>query len=912
MPDALIATKLQVPRVRAERVARPRLRERLNAGLALPLTLVSAPAGFGKTTLVAEWVAGLDRPSAWLSLDERDSDPVRFLTYLIGALQQVESEAGEATLALITSPGMAGRVASFLPQLVNDINSIPEPFVLVLDDVHLVSGQPVHDALAFLIEQQPEPMHLVIASRADPPLPLARLRARGQLSEIRQEDLRFTPAEADELLREALGSELGSSQVGTLTERTEGWIAGLQMASLALQALPSQPGATPGGAAEFVRTFGGTHRHVADYLVEEVLARQPDDVRAFLLRTSILDRLSGPLCDAVLGESHAGGQMMLEALERANLFVSPLDDRREWYRYHRLFADLLQLRLREADPPIDVDALHRRAAAWYQAQAMLPEAIQHAMRAKDVETAGALIEREAPIAWRQGELVTALGWLESLPNEARRRRPILSIYLATIQFLRAEASSQIEGLLQDAAEADPEGRYAGEVALIRSVLLMYRGEIADGQALAEQAFSRVSAESPFYGLATRVLSGFHMMSGDIDAAERLLEKDLATSERAGDRLGLSASLRRLGSLALLRGELRKAEARYERALELSRDPNGRLWPVAGRIVIHLAEIALERNQLDEADALRSQAAGLLERFLPGWNSETYILLARLEHARGRAAEATAAMRAALERARITETSMDDVYIEILAARLSIWQGDLAAAEPWAKVWISGADRKPRSGGGDLEGMIQSRLFREIGRTTMARYHLSRGEPQQAIDVLNPPLEDRRGLAVWANRVELIALRALAHQALGDPEAALLDLDQALEFAEAEGFVRTFIEEGEPMKRLLIEASHKGRARHYAQHLLGILAGGPAPAPAERRPPPPRGAQLPELVEPLTEREVEVLRLLQTSLTTPEIAGELGVAPSTVRTFVKNVYGKLGVHRRLEAVERARALGLLKN
>lgn len=907
MPDALIATKLQVPRVRSERVARPRLLERLDAGLALPLTLVSAPAGFGKTTLVAEWVAGLDRPAAWLSLDERESDPVRFLTYLIGALQQIESEAGEATLASIAGPGMAPRLASVLPQLVNDINTIPEPFVLVLDDLHLVSGQPVHDALAFLIEQQPEPMHLVIASRADPPLPLARLRARGQLNEIRQEDLRFTPAEAEALLRQALGSELGSSQVGTLTERTEGWIAGLQMASLALQGLPSQPGASPGGAAEFVRTFGGTHRHVADYLVEEVLARQPDEVRAFLLRTSILDRLSGPLCDAVLGESQAVGQERLEALERANLFVSPLDERREWYRYHRLFADLLQMRLREADPPIDVDALHRRAAAWYEGQAMLPEAIQHAIRAADFELAADLIEQAAPDAWRQGELVTALAWLESLPDETRRARPILSIYLATIRFLRAEAFSRVEALILDASAADAGGRYAGEVSLLNAVLAMYRGELAASLDHARQAVERIPGDSLFHSLATRVLSGVHLMAGDVEAAERLLEEDLAAGERAGDRLGRSASLRRLGSLALLRGELRRAKAHYERALDLSRDSSGHLWPVAGRIVIHLAEIALERNELDEADALRVQAADLLERFVPGWNSESFVVIARLEHARGREEGARAAMRTALERARITETSMDDVYLEILAARLAIWQGDLESAGRWASQW--GSEARPRAGsGGDLEGLIQSRMFREIGRSTMARYHLARGEPGPAIEILDPVLDGAEAGSAWAKPVELHALRALAHLARGDPARALRDLDRALERAEPEGFVRTFLDEGEPMKRLLTEAAEKGRSSRYARRLLDLAQAGPPP---DAGPPPARRAGSADLPEPLTEREVEVLRLLQTSLTTPEIAGELGIAPSTVRTFVKNVYGKLGVHRRWEAVERGRELGLLK-
>jgi LuxR family maltose regulon positive regulatory protein len=901
MTDALLAAKLCIPRLRAERVARPRLLERLDTGLARPLTLVSAPAGFGKTTLVAEWVATLDRPCAWLTLDERDSDPVRFLTYLIGALQQVESEAGASTLASLTTPGMAARLASLLPVLLNDIRAIPDPFVLVLDDYHLITGQAVQDLLAALIEVQPESMHLVLTSRADPPLPLARLRARGQLSEFRQEDLRFTPAEADSLLRQTPGVVLHASEVGALAERTEGWVAGLQMAGLALQSLP-----TPAEAPEFVRTFGGTHRHVADYLVEEVLAHLPDEMRAFLLQTSILERLSGPLCDAVLGSAGArpgAGQAMLEQLERANLFVSPLDDHRGWYRYHRLFADLLQLRLREA-ASAEVAGLHRRAAAWFASEELFPEAIQHALRAGDFELAATLVEQAAPASWRQGELATALGWLEALPAETRRAHPVLTVYLGTLRFVQAQSFARVEALIEEVSQADADGRFAGELAMLKAVMAMYRGDVPSGLSLAQQAVERIPAESLFHSLARRVLSGTHLMAGDLASAERLLEQDVAAGDLAGDRLGRSASLRRLGSLALLRGELRRAEAFYLRALDLSRDAAGRLWPVAGRILAHLADIALERNELDRAETLRRQAAALLERFVPGWSSETYVLLARLEHARGREAEASAAMHTAFDQARLTETSMDDIYLEILAARLAIWQGDLTAAGRWAAQWETASRPRRGAGGGDLEVMIQTRMFREIGRTTLARYRLARGEARQAIELLDPLLAAGEEEAVWAKRVELLALRALAHQAQGEAGPAQQDIEQALTLAEPDGFVRTFLEEGEPMARLLAEAARKAGAQAYARRLLGLLEPGTRRPEAGLRPAPA------DLVEPLTERELEVLRLLSTSLSTPEMADHLGVAPSTVRTFVKFVYGKLGVHRRLEAIDRARELGLI--
>jgi LuxR family maltose regulon positive regulatory protein len=482
---------------------------------------------------------------------------------------------------------------------------------------------------------------------------------------------------------------------------------------------------------------------------------------------------------------------------------------------------------------------------------------------------------------------------------------MLTIYLATIRFLRADSFARVEVLIEEASQADLQGRYSGELALLKAVLAMYRGDTSAGLELARLAVERIGPESLFHGLARRVLSGMHLMTGDLASAERLLEQDVSASERAGDRLGRSASLRRLGSLALLRGELRKAETYYQRALDLSRDAGGRLWPLAGRVISHLADIALERNEIDKAESLRRQAAALLDRFGPGWDSEACVLLARLEHARGREQEARAAMQQALQRARLTETSMDDVYLEILAARLALWQGDLAAAGQWASQWGSGSRRRGGGAGGDVEAMIQSRMFREIGRSTLARYHLARGEPEQAIGILDPLLEAGQADSAWSRPAELLALRALAYQSRGDAARALADIDRALELAEPEGSVRTFLEEGEPMRRLLSEASRGGRAQAYARHLLGLMEAGP-PRPAPRAHP-----VAPDLAEPLTERELEVLRLLRSSLSTPEIADHLGVAPSTVRTFVKFIYGKLGVHRRLEAIDRAQELGLLR-
>jgi len=938
MAMPLLTTKLQIPSLRRERIARPRLLERLNAGLVCPLTVISAPAGFGKTTLVAEWLAHCKRPSAWLSLDERDSDPARFLSYLVGALQQIEDEAGQATLATLAATRAQPSLSALLPQLINEINAIPEEFILVLDDYHLIGAQVIHEALTFLVDHQPQPLHLVIASRADPPLPLAQLRARGHLNELRQADLRFTPEEAAELLSRVLGSGLSAKEVNLLTERTEGWVAGLQMAALALQELPAGLGLPPRNAEAFIEAFGGTHRYILDYLVEEVLHRQSPQTQFFLMRTSILERLCGPLCDAVTsgtetppvssaGENEGSaadqargtaGQQMLEGLEHANIFITPQDDRREWYRYHRLFADLLQQRLHRAatsiqpyGQPVDIAALHRRAAEWHERNGTLPEAIHHTLAGADYEEAARLIEQAAPDAWRQGELVTLVKWVESLPEAVCRSHPLLCVYSAAVSLFRTTSYSRVELLAKMAAENDPEGRLRGEVAVLRALLALYQGDIPSGLMFAQEAVHRLPEASPFHGLATRTLSALHLMTHETEAAERLLEEDLAASERSGDRLGASASVRRLGSLALYRGELRKAWSLYQRALDLSRDAHGRLWPVAGRVLIHLGELALERNDLDGAAACLSEAMELQAAIMLAWNASGYVVLARLRQAIGDEAGAREAMETARQLAQSTETGVDDIYLEVQAAGLALSQHDLTSAERWASRWTSGSEPSAQPQGGDVEALVQSHLFHVMVQTTLVRLHLARGQPDQALATIERLRDTSPGRPASGNPVEFLALRALANRALGRTEAALSDLGAALKLAEPEGFVRTFIDEGEPMGQLLREAAQRGVATEYVTRLLGALEEGARPGSFARAGTPVALPRPTTLVEPLTEREVEVLRLLQTSLTTPEIASEMGIAPSTVRTFVKNLYGKLGVHRRLNAIDRARELGLLQ-
>ena len=437
MSTSILATKLYIPPPRPKVVLRPRLVERLDEGLHHKLTLISAPAGFGKTTLVSEWVASCERATAWLSLDEGDNDLARFLAYLVAALQTIMADMGEGVLAVLQSP-QPPPIESMLTALLNEITATPDDFILVLDDYHVMDAQPVDHALTFLLEHLPPQMHLVIATREDPQLPLARLRARGQLTELRAADLRFTPSEAAEFLNRVMGLNLSADDIAALETRTEGWITGLQMAALSMQGRSD--------TASFIQAFTGSHRFVLDYLVEEVLQRQPEHMRSFLLQTAVLDRLNGSLCDAVTGREDGRG--MLETLERGNLFVIPLDDRRQWYRYHHLFADVLQTRLME-EWPDQVSALHRRASVWYEQNGLPSDAIRHALAAEDFERAADLIELAGPVVEESSQTATWLGWVRALPDELVRARPVLSVWYAYALLGRGEMEAA-EARLTDA------------------------------------------------------------------------------------------------------------------------------------------------------------------------------------------------------------------------------------------------------------------------------------------------------------------------------------------------------------------------------------------------------------------------------------------------------------------------------
>ena len=543
----ILATKLYLPRLRPNVVSRPRLIERLNEGLHRKLTLIAAPAGFGKTTLVSAWVEGIERPTAWLSLDEGDNDPTRFLTYLVAALQTIAANIGEGVLGVLQSPQPPPPEA-ILTALLNEITTLPDNFVLVLDDYHVIDAQAVDIALTYLVEHLPPQMHLVIATREDPQLPLARLRARSQLTELRAADLRFTASEASAFLSQVMGLSLSAEDIAALEDHTEGWIAGLQLAALSMQGHQDVPG--------FIQAFAGDHRYIVDYLVEEVLERQPEPVRSFLLQTSILDRLHGPLCDAVTGQE--GGNARLEALERGNFFVVPLDDKRHWYRYHHLFAEVLSAHLL-AEQPDQVATLHRRASAWYEQHGSVADAIRHALAAEDFGRAADLVELAVPAMGRSRQEATVLGWLKALPDELVRARPVLSVHYAGALLLNGELEG-VEARLRDAEQwldtktdmgelaltssaelvvvDEEEFRgLAGNIAVYRAAIALALGDVANTMKYARRALDLVPEDDDHWrGSAAGFLGLAYWTSGDLEAAHRSYAECMARVQRAGYHL----------------------------------------------------------------------------------------------------------------------------------------------------------------------------------------------------------------------------------------------------------------------------------------------------------------------------------------------------------------------------------------
>ncbi|MBO0807252.1 MAG: helix-turn-helix transcriptional regulator [Actinobacteria bacterium] len=908
--DVLLATKLHVPRPQPGFVPRPRLAGALDEGLAQRLILVCAPAGFGKTALLAAWARRGGRPVGWLSLDAGDNDPARFWRHVVAALDRIRPGIGERAGPLLGPPAPPS-FEGLVTALINELAAGPgdDEVVLVLDDYHVIDTQQVHQSLQFLLEHLPPGLHLVLATRSDPPLPLARLRAGGQLAEIRAGDLRFTAEEAAALLREAVGGEVPGAMVAALAARTEGWAAGLQLAGLSLRGQPDMAG--------FVASFSGTHRYVLDYLAGEVLEGQTERVREFLLQTSVLERLSGELCDAVTG--HSDSQAMLEQVDRANLFLVSLDEVRGWWRYHHLFADLLRARLQQQQPG-RVRELHRAAAAWYQEHGSADDAVRHALAAGDVAWAARLIEQHFDALLLLGERATIQRWLAALPGELAQSRPRLLLAQTWMALLGGDVAGAAAPL--DAAERasaaaadeifEPSVGTAGSrlanvpaaIALARAFLVHLHGDAEGTVRYASRALAEINEGEWLQASEARwQMAVAEWLRGHLEEADRAFAAVIARCREAGDRGLAAASCHLLGQVQQARGRLDVSLGTYQQTLEITAPPSRPALGAAGIAYVGMAEVAYQRNDLDAA--LRHVSEGVA-----ACRQITYTqplargltTLARIQQARGDPAGALAAIGEA-ERAE-PDPAVPGLLNPVPAhrARLLLAQGDVAEAAGWAHE--RGLDA------GDDPGYPW-----ELEYLVLARVLLARDLPGPAVALLERLHVTAAAQGRAGSIIEIQALQALAFAAAGDEDAAVGALAGALTLACPQGYVRVFVDEGPPMRALLTrlvaaQKADRGAARAVP---LGCVArvisafgetldeavGGSATA-----------APVPGLVDQLTPRELEVLTLLAAGSPNPRIAQELVVTLDTVKKHVGHLLGKLGAANRTEAVARARQLGLI--
>ncbi len=916
---SILATKLYVPTPRPDVVPRPRLFKRLNEGLYHKLILVSAPAGFGKTTLVSEWVTACGRPTAWLSLDEGDHDPIRFLTYLVAALQTVASQLGDGVLAVLQSP-QPPPMESLLTALLNEIAALPDSFLFVLDDYHLIDARVVDDTLGYLLEHLPPPMHLVVITREDPNIPLARLRARNQLTELRVSELRFTPAEAAEFLNQVMGLKLSSEHVAALDGRTEGWIAGLQLAALSMRGQQD--------ATSFIQSFTGSHHFVLDYLLEEVLHQQPENVQTFLLRTSILDRLCGSLCDAILPESSASGQTILEYIEHANLFVVPLDNERRWYRYHHLFADLLLQRLRQSARGGEVSELHRRASVWYAENKLPAEAIRHTLAARDFVRAAELIELAWPAMDGSFQSATWLSWAATLPDELVRARPVLNVAYAwallnrgeleaaETRFAAAERWLEVlkNGEQPETSAADTGARMVivdeaqfralpASIATGRAYQTQARGDIASSIKYGRQALDLLPESDHLRrGPAAALLALAQWASGDLEEAHRTLGDALANFQKVGSLHFAISGTYGLADIRMTQGRLHDAVKTYTRTLQLALAQGEPLLRGTADLYLGLSE--LYREQGDQENALQnlqhSEALGE-QAALADWRYRLCRVQSRFKVMQGDLVGALDRLDEA-ERC-FHRTPVPDVRpVSALRTRIWLGQGRLSEALRWVH---------------DVGLSIDDELsyLREFEHVTLARVLLAEYLRDPIDSTLYDALRllDRLLLAAeqggrMGSVIEIGVVLALAHQAAGDSASSLTALERSLRLAEPEGYVRIFADEGLPIAHLLSDAIAHGIMLDYTGRLLTVVE-------AEQKngegavARPTRIASQP-LIDPLSDRELEILQLIAQGLSNREIGEKLFLALDTVKGHNGRIFAKLAVQRRTEAVARARELGLL--
>ncbi len=932
----LLTTKLYARPAPASLVTRPRIIQLLEDGLSASLILVSAPAGFGKTTLLTEWLSAKDeggrqedkgKPStiadvhpqssfnhplktAWLSLDAADNDPVRFWAYVILSLQALRDELGETQLTQLRSP-QPPPIQIILPNLLNEMDSFQDSGILVLDDYHLITSTVIHSSLSYLLENLPPSMHLVISTRSDPPIPIARLRSRGRVAEIRTDNLRFTPGEAAAFLNQTMGLALSSEQVAALDDRTEGWIAGLQMAALSMR------GRDADRVDGFIRAFAGTQRFIMDYLLEEVLAQEPDQVQSFLLQTAILARLTGSLCDAVAGS--AGGQAMLESLERRNLFVVPLDDDRMWYRYHHLFADLLRTQLQNSFGDRGVARLHLRASEWYEKNGHAFEAVRHASLASDFERVEQLIEQYYIDMMNRGEMSYVRSWMGEWSKNLVYRRPWLCLYeafsrswfgqLDEADLLLAEADKRIREF------SAPDTRaMLGYHTYVSSRVTAMRGDTRRAIELCLVARENIPAENLGLQIEVGITLGYeYFLYGDFDNADRTLTEMVRLGYTVRAINNPVAAFALLARMRVIQGRLHDAHDLYEKAASLIHQASGQHLGAVGLADVGPAALLCESNDVEAALVRINQ--GL--EFLPWWSKAddlalTYLTLSRIQLARGNRMGALAA----LDKAAQTITScgvFSEARTAVEAAQVRMWltQGDESAVARWSAA----VEQR-------LHSPDSFRFEDELTRIIQARVFIAQKQLDKALELLSSLEALARSGARQGRLIEILVLKALALQAMGEIAQAESALTASLSLAEPEGYIRLFVDEGEPLRclmaqcRLRIEKTSPNLSAYMVKLLAAFGSSTDQSASGVLRkektlmpPQPPSGSDK-NLVEPLSKREVEVLRLMAEGLTNEQIAAKLIIALGTVKAHVHNISGKLGAQNRAHAVARAKELNLL--
>ena len=924
--DPLLHTKLRLPATRPGLVPRLRLQNQIGEGMRGPLTLVVAPAGFGKTTLMASCLADCGMPVAWLSLEKNDNQEGRFLSYVVAALREVDHSIGNEAAQLMAGMQQASPEA-VLTSLINDLDAAREEIVLVLDDYYFINSQSVHEQVAFLLEHFPHALHLVIVTRSDPPLPFARLRARGQTVELRAADLRFTEPEAAQFLNEVMGLRLDERSVALLEERTEGWIAGLQMAALSMRDRED--------IAEFIQGFSGTNRYILDYLLEEVLASQPQEVQRFLLSTSIQERLTAPLCDAILetsgdwefSEVSAADRQhpfhttdhhstvstlqhsneILEYLERANLFLVSLDDDRTWYRYHHLFADLLRTQLQKLLGDTAIARYHVRAAEWYEKNGFPLDAIHHASLASDFERIERLIGQNYLKMMNRGEMSWVRSWMGKLNKDLMTQRPWLCLYEAFSRswFGQLEQATVLldeaeKCIRSDMSASDTQARL-GYLAYVQSRVTAMQGDTRRAIELCLTAREKTPADNLGLQIEMSITLGYeYFLYGDFVNASRTLQETIRSAYTVGAINNPVAAYALLARLHAVQGLLHEAHDLFQKAAHLIPETGGQYLGALGLVEVGVAELLCEWN--DVQAALDRVQQGL--EFLPSWGKAddlclAYITLSRIQLAQGNQAEAEAAIEKAGQLIRSCGV-FSEARGAVETSRVRMWlaQGNGLAVDRWA------ATREKRFGWDD-----PLRYEDELTHITQARVWIAQSKLDEAIRLLSCLEESAQAGGRQGRLIEIMILKALALQATGRKEQAGEALTESLAQAQLGGYVRIFLDERRPMHQMLahwLTSISPGPIQDYAVHLLSHFDAEPHTTPAEHE----KISSVGDLVEPLSQRELEVLDLMALGRTNQQIARQLVVAPGTVKAHTASIYRKLEVANRTEAVARARQLGIL--